>query len=72
MKWMEARINGNSDVAVIASTEVLFNRTTCKEASNGKETRAGWPCIFAEMPHLCYFDDEKVGSCVNVSNTLQR
>lgn len=61
LAWTHAiLVEGNNDLSVIANTPSLFARTTCEAASNGLETRGGWPCIFAEMPHVCTFDDSQV------------
>lgn len=59
--WANAILEGRDDVAVVVNTQTLFPRTKCVIASNGQESRSGWPCIFAPMPHLCAFDDSQVG-----------
>lgn len=71
LAWVYARIRGNSDIGVIVNTQAFFARTKCDVASNGVETRGGWPCIFTEMPHLCTFDNEQVSShfCVSTDPT---
>eukprot|EP00903_Cladosiphon_okamuranus_P007627 g7396.t1 len=56
LAWANAILEGRDDVAIVVNTEELFPRTRCVVASNGQETRSGWPCIFAPMPHLCAFD----------------
>lgn len=60
MAWANAMFAGKEDLAVLVNSDQLFPRTTCLLPSNGEETRRGWHCIFAPMPHLCTFNDDQV------------
>ncbi|CAM9619263.1 unnamed protein product [Ectocarpus fasciculatus] len=57
--WANAILEGRNDASVITQTGRYFSRTTCDVESNGVETRGGWHCIFAPVPHLCAFDSDK-------------
>ncbi|CAM9879742.1 unnamed protein product [Ectocarpus sp. 8 AP-2014] len=57
--WANAILEGRNDASVITQTGRYFSRTTCDVESNGVETRGGWHCIFAAVPHLCAFDSDK-------------
>ncbi|CAM9383799.1 unnamed protein product [Ectocarpus sp. 6 AP-2014] len=57
--WANAILEGRNDASVITQTGRYFSRTTCDVESNGVETRGGWNCIFAAVPHLCAFDSDK-------------
>ncbi|CAM9674084.1 unnamed protein product [Ectocarpus fasciculatus] len=56
--WANALMAGRQDLSVVVRTDEWFPRTICNVTSNGEETR-GWPCFFAEVPHLCAFDADQ-------------
>ncbi|CBN75391.1 hypothetical protein Esi_0090_0082 [Ectocarpus siliculosus] len=57
--WANAMMAGRQDLAVVVRTDEWFPRTICNVTSYGEETR-GWPCFFAEVPHLCAFDADQM------------
>lgn len=63
LAWANAIVAGRNDLSVVVNTDKFYSLTKCNVTSNGVETRGGWPCIFAAMPHLCTFDDEQVRPC---------
>lgn len=68
LAWVNALQLGRRDLALVLANRKskislpgLFDLVSCATESNGAETIGGFSCLFAEMPHLCVFQTEKVG-----------
>eukprot|EP00903_Cladosiphon_okamuranus_P007629 g7398.t1 len=72
LAWAAAIVEGRNDLSIIVNTDKFYSLTKCDVASNGVETRGGWPCIYAPMPHLCTFDDEQSWAHFNQQRGLSQ
>ncbi|CAN0221093.1 unnamed protein product [Scytosiphon promiscuus] len=55
LAWASSVVEDHGDLALIVPAARLFPRTKCDGASQGAETRSGWYCMYADVPHLCTF-----------------